>query len=325
MPLVKREVQPIFLSRGFNVHLQGMTNELECVTNCTLSSVIRQLSNLARHAHNVFEELHTEADFVHEKSTKLQERIDTCMLSVTVTQPDLVLDQETLEGYMSQTPYHSTSNTDQVILDTLPLALQETRAMCDQVPALSLLDPYREDGKDALELYTNPKFFYELWCQEMQKNINKEEERRQNRRRQNRRRQRREQKEENTPRSPRMNRRTQNERKAKGIEFEIYHDVKASQSATSDSGNPVADIQVDKPSQEDHKPQSQSHENYSPSQDTYMKQEVQHKTIPDEGHSRPHNPETPTPPASLPPDNNNTYEKQASMTSQGQFDNFPYP
>lgn len=29
----------------------------------------------------------------------------------------------------------------------------------------------RDDGKDALKFYTNPKYFFELWCQEMQKNI----------------------------------------------------------------------------------------------------------------------------------------------------------
>ncbi|XP_072034247.1 actin-binding protein WASF3-like isoform X2 [Amphiura filiformis] len=176
MPLVKREIQPVFVSRGLDVIPKGITNELECVTNCTLSSVIRQLSNLARHAEDVFAELYTEANFVFKKSNALQDRIDR--LSVKVTQLDSVHDEDTLEGYMSQIPYHNTFNTgDQVILDngTLPLALQETRALCEKVPSLSLLDPYREDGKEALKMYTNPKYFFELWCQDMQKNINEDE------------------------------------------------------------------------------------------------------------------------------------------------------
>lgn len=29
----------------------------------------------------------------------------------------------------------------------------------------------REDGREALKFYTDPKYFFELWCQEMQKNI----------------------------------------------------------------------------------------------------------------------------------------------------------
>ncbi len=28
---------------------------------------------------------------------------------------------------------------------------------------------YREDGKDSLKFYTDPTYFFELWCHEMQK------------------------------------------------------------------------------------------------------------------------------------------------------------
>ncbi len=91
MPLVKREIQPIYLSRGLDVIPKGIGNELECVTNCTLSSVIRQLSNLARHAEDVFAELYTEANFVFKKSNALQERIES--LSVKVAKFESSTDQ----------------------------------------------------------------------------------------------------------------------------------------------------------------------------------------------------------------------------------------
>ena len=65
--------------------------ELERLTNITLSSLIRQLSNLARHAEDLFGELYNEANSMHKKSCMLQERID--VLSVKVTQLDAINDK----------------------------------------------------------------------------------------------------------------------------------------------------------------------------------------------------------------------------------------
>jgi len=46
MPLVKRNIEPKHLSRG--ALPETISNELECVTNNTLSSIIRQLSSLSK-------------------------------------------------------------------------------------------------------------------------------------------------------------------------------------------------------------------------------------------------------------------------------------
>lgn len=46
MPLVKRNIEPRHLCHG--PVPDGIANELECVTNNTLSSIIRQLSSLSK-------------------------------------------------------------------------------------------------------------------------------------------------------------------------------------------------------------------------------------------------------------------------------------
>lgn len=46
MPLVKRNIEPRHLCRG--ALPDGITSELECVTNSTLAAIIRQLSSLSK-------------------------------------------------------------------------------------------------------------------------------------------------------------------------------------------------------------------------------------------------------------------------------------
>ena len=46
MPLVKRNIEPRHLYRG--ALPEGVTSELECVTNSTLAAIIRQLSSLSK-------------------------------------------------------------------------------------------------------------------------------------------------------------------------------------------------------------------------------------------------------------------------------------
>ena len=67
--------------------------------------------------------------------------------------------------------FKSYSVIDQHSLDrqTLPNSLHEKYQLCDMPPQLNLLNPYREDEKEALRYYTDPGYFFELWRQEMLK------------------------------------------------------------------------------------------------------------------------------------------------------------
>lgn len=46
MPLVKRNIEPRHLCRG--ALPDGVTSELECVTNSTLAAIIKQLGSLSK-------------------------------------------------------------------------------------------------------------------------------------------------------------------------------------------------------------------------------------------------------------------------------------
>jgi len=86
MPLPKRMVEPVLVSR--NTIPDGLTlpSELEAATNGTLANIIRQLSSLSRHAEDLFGELEREAHNLQDRSNSLQARIDK--LAIKVTQLD---------------------------------------------------------------------------------------------------------------------------------------------------------------------------------------------------------------------------------------------
>ena len=69
MPFIQRCVEPINVSRvGIE---KGIANELECVTNHTLSTIILQLSSLSKHAEDMFTELSQEVETFTNRSRHL--------------------------------------------------------------------------------------------------------------------------------------------------------------------------------------------------------------------------------------------------------------
>ena len=81
MPVVKRSVEPIFVSHGEIP--RDAKNGLEAVAVNTLSGVIYQLSSLAYHAENIFGELFKEATGIFERTCNAQKRIDQLAIKVT--------------------------------------------------------------------------------------------------------------------------------------------------------------------------------------------------------------------------------------------------
>lgn len=95
MPLPKRVVEPVHVSRGTIPEDFPLPSELEAATNGTLANAIRQLSSLSRHAEDLFGELAKEAHNLSDRANSLQARIDR--LAVKVTQ----LDSNVEEGLYS--------------------------------------------------------------------------------------------------------------------------------------------------------------------------------------------------------------------------------
>ncbi|XP_022292172.1 uncharacterized protein LOC111103294 [Crassostrea virginica] len=169
MPFIQRSLEPINVSR---VEVEkGIKNELECVTNHTLSNIILQLSSLSKHAEDMFTELSQEVETFTNRSRNLQGRIDK--LQEKVTRLDAAGELVSIHELHLRKPYKSSTQHDQQVVSrsTIPRAILKAYSHCDPTPALDKLNPYREDGKDSVKFYTDPGYFFELWFQDIQKDI----------------------------------------------------------------------------------------------------------------------------------------------------------
>ncbi|KAJ8348777.1 hypothetical protein SKAU_G00273660 [Synaphobranchus kaupii] len=177
MPLVKRCIEPRHLCRG--ALPDGVTSELECVTNSTLAAIIKQLGSLSRHAEDIFGELFNEANSFYMRMNSLQERVD--LLAVKVTQLDSTVEEVSLQDINMRKAFKSSTIQDQQVVSrtSIPNPVMEMYHRCDKPPPLNILSPYRDDKKDGLKFYTDPSYFFNLWKEKMlQATENKRKEKR---------------------------------------------------------------------------------------------------------------------------------------------------
>ena len=85
MPLVKRAIQPVFISRA--PLDPSVSNELEGVSLNTFAGIIRQLSNLSWHAENLFGELFNEANVINQRANSLRNKISDIRANVERLDP----------------------------------------------------------------------------------------------------------------------------------------------------------------------------------------------------------------------------------------------
>ncbi|KTG35684.1 hypothetical protein cypCar_00000082 [Cyprinus carpio] len=165
MPLVKRNIEPRHLCRG--VLPEGIGSELECVMNNTLSSIIRQLSSLSKHAEDIFGELFNEANMFYLRANSLQDRIDR--LAVKVTQLDSTVEEVSLQDINMRKAFKSSTIQDQKVVskNSVPNPVTEMYNLSDKPPPLNILSPYRDDDKEGLKFYTDPSYFFDLWKEKM--------------------------------------------------------------------------------------------------------------------------------------------------------------
>ncbi|XP_061754389.1 actin-binding protein WASF3 isoform X2 [Nerophis ophidion] len=182
MPLVKRTIEPQHLCH--TTVPNGITCELECVNNNTLSAIIRQLSSLSKHAENVFGDLFNEANTFYMRANSLQHRIDR--LAIKVTQLDSGVEELSLQAINLRKAFKSSTIQDQQVLSkgSTPGSVAEMYDSSDQPPLLSDLTAYREDCTDAMKFYSDPSYFFDLWKEKMlQDTEDKRKERRRQRKR----------------------------------------------------------------------------------------------------------------------------------------------
>lgn len=179
MPLVKRNIEPRHLCHG--AVPDGIGNELECVTNNTLSAIIRQLSSLSKHAENVFGELFNEANTFYSRANSLQDRIDR--LAIKVTQLDSSIEEVSLQDINMRKAFKSSTVQNQQVLSkgSAPSSVADMYNSSDRPPPLGNLTAYREDSTDAMNFYSDPSYFFDLWKEKM---LQDTEDKRKERRRQ---------------------------------------------------------------------------------------------------------------------------------------------
>ncbi|XP_072849827.2 actin-binding protein WASF3 isoform X2 [Pogona vitticeps] len=165
MPLVKRNIEPRHLCRG--ALPEGITSELECVTNGTLAAIIRQLSSLSKHAEDIFGELFNEANNFYIRANSLQDRIDR--LAVKVTQLDSTVEEVSLQDINMKKAFKSSTVQDQQVVSksSIPNPVADVYNQSDKPPPLNILTSYRDDKKDGLKFYTDPSYFFDLWKEKM--------------------------------------------------------------------------------------------------------------------------------------------------------------
>ncbi|KAK6305593.1 hypothetical protein J4Q44_G00243730 [Coregonus suidteri] len=179
MPLVKRNIEPRNLCRG--ALPKGIGSELECVTNNSLSAIIRQLSSLSKHAEDVFGELFSEANTFYVRANGLQDRIDR--LAVKVTQLDSTVEEVSLQDINMRKAFKCSTVQDQQVVSKSSTSnpVAEMYNTSDKPPPLSILSAYRDDHTDGMKFYTDPSYFFDLWREKM---LQDTEDKRKERRRQ---------------------------------------------------------------------------------------------------------------------------------------------
>lgn len=254
MPLIRRTVLPTNLC--LTPLPENGINELEMVTNNTLSGVISQLSDLSRHAEDVFGELTNEAHQFNDRCRVLGERIVNLNDRISLMSQN---SSEHMEPYALRS--REIKYDDQVVSrDTLPKALQATYYEADPPPPLQMLQKYRDDNKDPLKIYTNPDYFFELWRENLQKEMEKARQERKDKKRRAKEKEKLTKLNRENQRKP-VNeiapvKRHQDQWKAKGAEFEADAKQKYAQQLQSQNTNKMRDMNISQHSQhqQHHKP-----------------------------------------------------------------------
>lgn len=113
MPLPKRGIEPVHVTRGTLPEDFPLPSELEAVTNGTLANTVRQLSSLSKHAEDLFGELARDAQQLYDRSNSLQARIDR--LAIKVTQLDSNVEEVSLQDIHMRKAFKSAVVFDQQV------------------------------------------------------------------------------------------------------------------------------------------------------------------------------------------------------------------
>ncbi|KAM3171422.1 hypothetical protein ACTXT7_016659, partial [Hymenolepis weldensis] len=167
MPLPRYTIQPTHISQ---VRLPDkIDNELEYVSNETLCNLMHQMASVANVASEIFDELTSDLASITNRLTRIESRVT----AVTTTLKSLPTSEEFLslglQDLPAPTPGVREQELDSQVLhsNTKPRCMQAQYEAAEAPPPLHVMDALRDDGKTTARLYSDPRFFFDLWKREM--------------------------------------------------------------------------------------------------------------------------------------------------------------
>ncbi|XP_013171504.1 PREDICTED: uncharacterized protein LOC106120673 isoform X2 [Papilio xuthus] len=165
MPFVQRVVEPKFLSRTSLRDEDGRPKvtdeELQAVTNCTLSNALRQLASLVLLAEDIFSDLTSQLQEITERSKVARAKIEKINESVEKYDPKKVpVPEGSLSDFALRKVHYTATNPLKKGLftpDTRPASLRNMydKATTDRLSA-SLLEQMRRDSQYSQFLLCTP-------------------------------------------------------------------------------------------------------------------------------------------------------------------------
>ncbi|XP_041971086.1 uncharacterized protein LOC121727361 isoform X2 [Aricia agestis] len=165
MPFVQRVVDPKFLSRTSlrdeNGRPKVTDEELQAVTNCTLSNALRQLASLVLLAEDIFSELTTQLEGISERSKLARTKIEKINDIVEKYDPKKVpVPEGSLSDFALRKVHYTATHTllkGIFTPDTRPASLRNLyeKATTDRL-SRSILDELRRDSQHSPYLLCTP-------------------------------------------------------------------------------------------------------------------------------------------------------------------------
>ncbi|XP_039749450.1 uncharacterized protein LOC120626161 isoform X2 [Pararge aegeria] len=165
MPFVQRVLEPKFLSRTSlrdeNGKPRVTDEELQAVTNCTLSNALRQLASLVLLAEDIFSELTSQLEGITERSKCARTKIEFIHELVEKYDPKIVpVPEGSLSDFALRKIHYTASNPlrkELFTADTRPASLRNLyeKATTDRLSA-SILDQLRRDSQHSPYLLCTP-------------------------------------------------------------------------------------------------------------------------------------------------------------------------
>ncbi|XP_050990117.1 NHS-like protein 1 isoform X2 [Labeo rohita] len=174
MPFHKRIVEPRSLGRINRERLEvnGDVSSLDAVNCQTLINILRQLSDLSRHASSMFAEIQTESALVINKASALQHRLDSLQDTVQhlnhkrTTIPVSSLDEESKWSVHYTAPWHQQENV--FLPGSRPDCVEDLhrQAKVNLKTVLRECDKLRKDGFRSSQYYSqSPAFSATSLCE----------------------------------------------------------------------------------------------------------------------------------------------------------------